>query len=308
MWFKNLYLFRLTQPLELDHDALNKALEPDAFQPVGKAVPFSYGWSAPLGRHGSELCHTVGPYSMICAKKEERLLPASVLNEQLAEKVQQIEEAEARPVRRKERQQLKEELTLTLLPQAFTRSGRTFAYLDHKGGWLVVDAAAPKKAEDLIAQLRGSLDEAGVGLRARLPDTAESPRVVMTRWLHGDGIPAGFELGDEYELQDAEQEGGIVRCRRQEPFSDEIRVHLEAGKLVTKLALTWRERLEFVLGEDLTVKRLRLTDTLRQELDEEHEDPAVQFDSDFAFMTLELSKFIDELIGAFGGESEAEPI
>jgi len=43
-------------------------------------------------------------------------------------------------------------------------------------------------------------------------------------------------------------------------------------------------------------------------MDEEHEDPVVQFDSDFAFMTLELSKFVDELITAFGGENEAEPV
>jgi recombination associated protein RdgC len=308
MWFKNLYLFRLTQPLQIDHAALNAALEPGAFQPVGKAVPFSYGWSAPLGNHGSELCHTVGPYSMVCARKEERLLPGSVLNEQLAEKVQQIEQAEARPVRRKERQQLKEELTLTLLPQAFTRSTRTFAYLDRKGGWLVVDAAAAKKAEELIALLRESLEEAGTALRARLPDTAESPRTVMTRWLHGEGIPAAFELGDEYELQDADKEGGVVRCRRQEPFSEEVQTHLSAGKQVTKLALVWRERLEFVLGEEMTVKRLRFTDALKQEMDQEHEDPVVQFDSDFAFMTLELSRFIDELIAAFGGESEAEPV
>ncbi len=308
MWFKNLYLFRLTQPLELEHDALNAALESDTFQPVGKAVPFSYGWSAPLGRQGQELCHTVGGYSMICAKKEERLLPGSVLNEQLAEKVEQIEEAEARPVRRKERQQLKEELTLTLLPQAFTRSTRTFAYIDRQGGWLVVDAAAAKKAEELLVQLRSSLEEAGATLRARLPDTAESPRTVMTRWLQGEGIPAAFELGDEYELQDADQEGGIVRCRRQEPFAEEVQGHLAAGKQVTKLALTWNERLEFVLGEEMTIKRLRLTDTLRQEMDEEYEDPVVQFDSDFAFMTLEVSKLIQDLLAALGGENDTPPV
>ena len=308
MWFKNLYLFRLTQPLQLDHDALNAALEPHIFHPVGKAVPFSYGWSAPLGRHGSELCHTVAGYSMVCAKKEERLLPAGVLNEQLAEKVEEIEQAEARPVGRKERQQLKEELTLTLLPQAFTRSGRTFAYLDRKDGWLVVDAAAANKAEELIAQLRESLEEAGAVLRARLPDTAESPRVVMTRWLRGEDIPEVFELGDEYELQDADKEGGVVRCRRQDPFSEEVQGHLAAGKQVTKLALSWRERLEFILAEDMTIKRLRFTDALKQEMDDSHEDPRVQFDSDFAFMTAELSKFIAELIAAFGGENDAEPV
>jgi recombination associated protein RdgC len=117
-----------------------------------------------------------------------------------------------------------------------------------------------------------------------------------------------FELGDEYELQDADKEGGIVRCRRQDPFSEEIQSHLEAGKQVTKLALTWRERLEFIVTEELVVKRLRFTDALKQEMDEEHEDPVVQFDSDFAFMSGELSLFIKALIDAFGGESEAEPV
>lgn len=308
MWFKNLYLFRLTQAFSLDHDALNEALSADQFQPVGKATPFSMGWVPPLGKSGEQLCHTIGPCSMICAKKEERVLPAAVVNEQLEEQVARIEAAEARPVRRKERQQLKEELTLTLLPQAFTRSNRTFAYIDRKGGWLVVDVSSPARAEDLIAQLRASVEGAGGALSARLPNTETSPRVMMTQWLSGEGIPTGFELGDEYELQDADKEGGIVRCRRQDPFAEEIQSHLAAGKQVTKLALTWRERLEFVVAEDLTIKRLRFTDTVKQEIDSGHEDPTVQFDSDFAFMTGELSTFIDELIAAFGGENVVEPV
>jgi len=253
MWFKNLYLFRLTRPFPLEHDALNQALEADAFQPVSRITPFSYGWTAPLGKHGSELCHTVGPYSMLCAQKEERLLPSAVVNEALAEKVEQIEQAEGRPVRRKERQRLKEELTMTLLPQAFTRSRRTYAYIDRKGGWLLVDAASANRAEELMAQLRSSVE----GVSARLCNTSESPRVAMSRWLRGEGIPANLELGDEYELQDADQEGGIVRCRRQDPFSEEIQAHLEAGKQVTRLALTWRERLEFIVTRAAGVHRHR---------------------------------------------------
>lgn len=308
MWFKNLYLFRLTQPFTLEHDALNKALSADEFRPVGKAVPFSMGWASPLGRDGDQLCHTVGRYSMICAQKEERILPASVVNEQLADKVAQIEAKEARPVRRKEKLQLKEELIMTLLPQAFTRSTRTYAYVDRKAGWLVVDVGSSARAEDLVALLRSSMEGSGAVLSARLPNTETSPRVMMTHWLRGEGIPAGFELGDEYELQDADTEGGVVRCRRQDPFAEEIQSHLQAGKQVTKLALTWRERLEFVVGEDLAIKRLRFTDTVKQELDSNYDDPVEQFDSDFAFMTVELSAFIDELIAAFGGENVTEPV
>ena len=304
MWFKNLTLFRLTHPFELDHDALDEALQGEAFRPCGKSVPFSYGWAKPLGRHGEQLVHTVGNYSMICARKEERILPSAVVNEQLAEKVEEIEQGEARTVRRKERQQLKDELTLTLLPQAFTRSNNTYAYIDRNNRWLVVDSASANKAEDLVTLLRESVD----GINARLPLTEESPRVVMSQWLRGENIPNGFEVGDEYELQDDDKEGGIVRCRRQDPHSDEIQGHLDAGKQVTKLAMSWQERIEFVVPEDLSIKRLRFTDTIKEELDDYAEDPAMQFDSDFAFMTLELSKFIDEVIMAFGGESELEPV
>jgi recombination associated protein RdgC len=304
MWFKNLTLFRLTRPFELDHDALNEALQGAAFRPCAKSVPFSYGWAKPLGRHGEQLVHTVGNYSMICARKEERLLPSAVVNEQLAEKVEEIEQGEARPVGRKERQQLKEELTLTLLPQAFTRSNTTYAYIDRNNRWLVVDSSSANKAEELVTLLRQSVD----GLSMRLPQTEESPRVVMSQWLRGENIPDGFELGDEYELQDSDKEGAIVRCRRQDPHSEEIQGHLDAGKQVTRLAMTWRERIEFLVPEDLSIKRLRFTDTVKEELDDHAEDPAQQFDSDFAFMTLELSTFIEEVIKAFGGESEGEPV
>lgn len=304
MWFKNLILFRLNRPFDADHDMLNQALQGAAFRPCARSVPFSYGWSRPLGRHGEQLVHSVGHYSMICARKEERLLPSAVINEQLLEKVETIEQAEARPVGRKERQQLKEELTTSLLPQAFTRSRDSFAYIDRKGGWLVLDSASLNRAEELVTLLRQSLE--GVGMR--LPQSSESPRVVMSQWLRGENIPAGFELGDEYELQDGDKEGGVVRCRRQDPHDEAIQSHLAGGKQVTRLALRWRDRLEFVLQEDLSIRRLRFTDTLRAEMDEDYEDAAQQFDSDFAFMTLELSRFITELIAAFGGELEAEPV
>lgn len=304
MWFKNLTLFRLTRPFELNHDALNEALQAEAFRPCARSVPFSYGWARPLGRHGEQLVHTVGHCSMICARKEERILPSAVVNEQLAEKVEAIELAEGRPVGRKERQQLKEELTTTLLPQAFTRSNSTFAYIDRKHRWLIVDASSANRAEELITLLRQSLD----GLSARLPQTGDSPRVLMTHWLRGEGIPAGFELGDEYELQDSDKEGAIIRCRRQDPLSDEIQGHLDAGKQVAKLAISWRERIECVIPEDLSIKRLRFTDTVKEGQEDYVEDPAMQFDSDFALMTLELANFIEELMEAFGGESEAEPV
>ena len=167
--------------------------------------------------------------------------------------------------------------------------------------WAVKSAS---KAEELVTQLRLSVDD----ISARLPQTEESPRVVMSQWLRGENIPQDFELGDEYELQDSDNGGGIVRCRRQDPHSEEVQGHLDAGKQVTRLAMSWHERIEFVVPEDLSIKRLRFTDTIKEELDDHIEDPAMQFASDFAFMKLELSKYIEAVVMGFGGESEGEAV
>ena len=303
MWFKNLTLYRLAEPFALEHDALDQALTAQAFQPVGRSVPLSQGWVAPLGRHGRQLCHSVGRYSMICLQREERVLPAAVVNEQLQQRLEQIEAEQGRPVRRKEKQQLRDELVQTLLPQAFTRSSRLFAYLDRQHGWLLVDTASARRAEELLIALRESVEGAGQSLRVRLAESRESPRVVMSQWLAGEGIPAGFSVGQDYELQDPQQEGAVVRCRHHEPFAEEIQAHLAAGKQVSKLALEWRERLSLVLDEALVVRRLRPADTLLEESGGEG-DPVSEFDADFALMSMELSRFIAELMAAFGGEAE----
>ena len=304
MWFRNLTLYRLAEPFALDHDALDRALAGQAFVPVGRAVPFSQGWVAPLGRHGHQLCHSIGCYSMICLRREERLLPASVINEQLAEQIERIELAEGRPIRRKEKQLLRDELVHTLLPQAFTRSSRQFAYLDRDNGWLVIDTATAKRAEMLLLALRESVEAVGQTLRVRLAETKESPRIVMSHWLAGEGIPPAFAIGQDYELHDPQSEGVVVHCRHHEPFAEEIQGHLAAGKQVGRLALLWRERLALLLNESLVVRRLRPADTLREEVAGEGADPASEFDSQFAQMSLELSRFIAELMAAFGGEAE----
>ena len=304
MWFKNLSLYRLAEPFALDHAALNQALAAQAFVPVGRSSPASEGWVPPLGRLGTEYCHSVGRYTLFCLQREERLLPAAVINEQLAEQVAAIEAREGRPVRRKEKLQLKDELVLSLLPQAFTRTRRQFAYVDRDNGWLVVDSATANRAEAVLMALRESLEASGAGLRVRLAETRESPRVVMSQWLQGEGLPAWFSLGQEYELQDPQAEGGIVRCRRQEPFDEAIQVHLRAGKQVSKLALDWRERLSLVLDETLSIRRLRFADALLEQADSEGADPISEFDAQFALMSMELSGFIKDLMAAFGGEAE----
>ncbi|MFC1684128.1 recombination-associated protein RdgC [Pseudomonadota bacterium] len=302
MWFKNLQLFRLTQPFDLTPETLHERLCEKAFRPCTSLEPFSYGWAPPLGGNSELLTHAANGYIMLCARKEEKVLPPAVVREILGEKVQQIEEEQDRTVRRKEREEIRQDILHDLLPRAFTRSTFTYAYIDPKEGWLVVDAASAPKAEELVSLLRQNLGS----LPAVPPAVMTAPSRVLTDWLSGQSIPGDFTIEDQCELRDPDNEGGVIRCTKQDLTSEEIHAHLKAGKRATRLAVQWHDHLSCILSEDLTIKRLRFLEVIQETAQEiEADDAATRFDADFALMTLELSRFISALINAFGGEDKS---
>lgn len=299
MWFKNLSILRLTEPFTLTSSELEKCLEAARFRPCGSLEPMTYGWCPPLGKDESPLVHVANGFLMICAMKEEKILPASVVNDMVFERVAEIEDRQNVSLRKKQRDEIREEVIQDLLPRAFTHARRTYAYLDPKGGWLVMDSASAKRAEELASLLRRSIES----LPVALPATQERPAAVMTRWLMHNDRPADITIESECELRSPEEDGGIVRCKRQDLAAPEIQNHLEVGKEVMKLAMTWDDRLSFVLDESLGVKRLQFLDMVQDQAAEvEAANEAERFDVDFSIMTLELSRFLPRLLELFGGE------
>lgn len=297
MWFRNIRLFELIEDFTPDAEALHDQLQDNRFTPCGGLQMESVGWVSPLGPDHDSLTHAANGCIMVCMRREERVLPAAVVREALAEKVRAIETAEARQVRRKEQQKLKDDIVHELLPKAFTRSSHLYAYLDPAHRWLVVDAAAAKKAEELVSLLRESLGS----FRARPVDVQQSPVAIMTGWL-ADGVPTDFELGDECELREPVEGGGVVRVRNQDLQADEVLNHLEAGKLVTRIGVSWEERVACILADDLSIKRLRFLDLVMDEAaDVDADDPVARFDADFALLSLELARFLPCWLDAFGG-------
>jgi len=299
MWFKNLLIYRFTRPLELDIEQLETKLADFPFTPCGSQDLSKFGWVKPLGKSGQALTHGITDNILICAKKEDKVLPASVIKDMLQEKVDTIEAEQGRGLKKKEKDALKEDIVHQLLPRAFPRSSQTFAWICPSQDLLVVDASSAKKAEDLIALLRKC-----VGSLPVVPVALTTPAdITMTEWLNNGSAAPGFELGDEAELRSALEHGGIIRCKEQDLTSEEIQHHLNADKLVTKLALDWSESLSFLLGEDMSVKRLKFSDLIKEQNDDVvTDDYAAKFDADFALMTGELMRFIPDLITALGGE------
>ena len=298
MWFKNMTLFRLVEPLPLSAETLAAQLEQRAFQPCPSHQPSSTGWVPPLGRKGRDLVHAATGRLLLCLRTEEKVLPAAVLNQMVDERIAEMEDRRG-PVRRREKQELRERIVGELLPRALCRSRHGYAYLDPAAGWLVVGSASPRGVEELTGVLRKTLDTLPIAPpRVRQPVAA-----VMTAWLAEGQAPAEFTLGDICELREAGETGGVVRCRGQDLAGTEIRAHLAAGKEVTRLGLCWNERIAFVLDEALVIRRLQFLDVVRESLRDIADSPEAIFDAEFALMTGELALLAPRLLDVFGGEA-----
>ena len=304
MWFKNIYCYRFTKPFDLSAEVLAEKLEALPSNPCGNQQEFSSGWVPPLGSRYSEYVHAAGGYMMVCLKRQDRLLPAAVVNEIVGERVEQIELNEMRKVGRKEKEQIKDETIFTLMPKAFVRSSKLFAYIDVASGMIVVNASSASRAEAMLDALREALGSLPViPLRPK-----GQPAQLMTEWLLAGKPPENFEFGHECELRDTSDKGGVVRCKNQDLYADEINNHLQAGMAVTKLGLHWHGGISCVVDDQMAIKRLGFDDGIREQADQvDTEDAAAQFDVDFTIMTLEMSRFLEALLPIFGGEDRPAP-
>ena len=297
MWFRNLSLFRFSEKSGRALKSLESKLDEHRLRPVGPLELSTSGFVSPYGTGEETLVHRVGPFSLVTLGREDRLLPNAVVKQELAARLQKIEEKEGKRPGSKQRKRLKEDVLTDLLPRAFTTQSKVNVYFSLENGWLAIDSTSRKVAEDAVTKLRQAL-----GTFPAVPMSPENgPRGLMTDWVIHGKLPQGMDLADECELRDPVESGAIVRCRRQDLETDEVREHLKSGKQVVQLGLTYEDRLSFVLGEDLTVRKLKFLDVIQDELDEASAESAIaELDARFALMTLELEKLLEKFETWFG--------
>lgn len=298
MWFKNLMSYRLTKSLEWNLMQLQTQLETCRFHPCGVQEQSKFGWSAPL--RGSDLLYfSVGKQILLMAQKEEKMLPANVVKRELAHRIESLEEKENRKLKKNEKQTLKDDVVMNLLPRAFSKNQYTALWIDTESGLLHVDAASAKRAEDVLALLRKSLGSLPVVPLA----FANEPSTILTDWITQDNLPHWLIALEEAELRGSQEES-VIRCKKQPLENEDILALLQEGKkVVSKLALEWEDTLTFVFNEDGSLKRLKFADSVREKNEDiSKEDFAQRFDADFVLMTGILAKLTENLLEAFGGE------
>ena len=301
MFFKNLHPYRLSPEWPITLDALREQLATKPFKPCGSQDHESRGWVPPFD--GGELVHAIGDNWLVCMQTEAKLLPPAVINKEADKRAAEIKEQQGFKLGRKAMNELREQITTELLPRAFTRIRKTFAWMNVGAGWLVVDAASEKKAEDVLELLRHSLDTFPLALLR----TERSPMSAMADWLAG-GAPDGFTLDQDFALQSISEDRARATFKGHDLEETHIDELLAAGNLPIKLAMTFDDRISFVLTESGALKRIDFLDVIRDQVKaDEHEDAQSIFDAEFALMTGELLRLLPAIVAAMGGEIARSP-
>ncbi len=296
MQIRNFIWYVLNKPLPMASD-ISDLLAKKGFEPCQPQQQSCQGWVPPL--HKDEFVYEAHGAQLLTLKQERRLLPSSVINEHVQVKVEEFEASEGYAPSRKIRQQMKDDLTLELLPKAFTTSSKVPVLIFPRQGWLFVLSSGAKSSDDTTAFLRETLGS----LPISLINSDVSPSQAMTRWLNKpDTLPQDWSFGEEVGLQ--EPEAGKVKVSNQDLLAEELTVHLDAGKLVSSLALIWREDISLILEEDLCVKRIKLL--LEDDDAPSSSDPqAAKFAHEFAVTCNWIVPFCQSLLEALGGLNKA---
>lgn len=294
--FKALTAYHLPAAAQPDPSRLDEQLAALPFKPCGPTEPLSFGFVPPRGHANGPLAEWVNGHALLKLQFEQRLLPGSVVRERVEELAEKMEQDSGRKPGAKRRRELKDEVLLDLLPQAFTRQTSLRVWIAPKLELLVIDATATARLDAALT----ALTKAVPGLAPQPLQTAESAATCMKAWLLDGVAPAGFGIGRDAELRSTDVQAATVRYARHGLDGDDVQQHLAAGKEVRKLALNWKDRLDFVLNENLQLTGIKLDDGVFEADGAQHseQDP---FDGDALILTAELSALLPALFEGLGG-------
>jgi recombination associated protein RdgC len=293
--FKNVMVYRIGEGWSPSLEQMEQALDAERFVPCGASQEKAIGWVEPRGEAHGPLVEAVSGQRILKLKIETKGVPGSVVTRKAKERSAVIEATEGRKPGKKEMKEIKEDVKMSLMPMAFSKESSVWVWIDPATQLMVLDAGSQAKADEVVTMLIKSF----AGLSLTLINTQMSPQSAMASWLITQESPAAFSVDRECELKAADESKSVVRYVRHPLDTDEVKQHVEGGKLPTRLALTWEGRVSFSLTEGMQLKKVTFLDVVFEATSTEKDEG---FDADVTIATGELSKLIPDLFEALGGE------
>ena len=290
MFFKTIQMFQLKEAATIDFAVIEQALKDHPLRECGTQDEFTFG-TLPLLRNTECWALISGDCMLVRFGKEEKVLPSSVVREELETKIAEIELVEGRKVGRKEKGDIKDELVFTLRPKAFAKRSDVWLMIDKQAGLLVLNTTNAGMTEQSFKHLQVMLGSFPmVPLQAQL-----SPARVMTDWLMKNDLPATLETGANCVIKDTASASTKATFNSFEPLSEDITRHLEQGMQVKSLDLRHTDKLSFSLNDDLTLKSVKWDNTLKESaFNDSQGGDMSDMDAEFALMSLTVREFFNE--------------
>lgn len=291
MWFSNALIFEYENSENLD---LNNELKCESLKPCPPHARFIYGFTPVIN---DDLALEVAGSSLIKFAKEERILPRGVILKILEERVKTWEQHQNRVMKRADKAQLAEELEFELLPKSFTLEKYLTACVDHKRKRLIINTASVTQALQLIASLRKAMP----GIKISTLGYDENLTHKFSEWiLNPLTLPQNFELAQDCLLIALDNEKKKCNFKGYDLPSDEISNLLEKGMVPAEIPLIWNERIQFILTNNFTLKRIKCLDYLLEDINETRqlEDEIQQMEASLTLLTAEFGTLVDELLKA----------
>lgn len=269
MWFNNALIFHYEFDKPVDIGAL---LAEEALKPCPPHARFTYGW---LPVYDDCYAQEVAGATLVCMGKEERILPRSVINREMEERVLAQEAQLLRPLKRSEKSQMAEEIEFELLPKAFCLQKRSQAMFDSKTNHLIINTSSQTQAEQFTSLLRKSLP----GLKIEPIPYGDHLASSFSEWITTPAsIPPSLQLGSDCLLFSPDDEKKRFNCKGYELPAEEVLSLLAQGLKPAEISVQWDERVQFTMTQEFVLKRIKCLDVLvdafndLRELDEEAQE------------------------------------
>lgn len=294
MWFKQIKVFEMLSPIN-QINCLEEQLKQLTFEPCSTNMPFATGWAAPQDEEEGMLVYSYKHYKLICLQIEEKVVPTYVIQQELATNIKQIEINQQRTVSNKEKMILKQQIYSTLLPKAFSKINKIYAYFDLANKWLVLNTINLKKIETFLAMLQKVIEDLELK-----PLPVKNLTTIMTNWLQQETCPKSLSIENTCVLKEPMKISKLIRCQGQDLFSQGIKIFLKEGYQVDQIVITWQDQMTFVLKENFSLGSVRygeqiIAATKTYSLDHEVD----RFAANFIIMTGTLHLMINNLLTIF---------
>jgi len=291
MFFKNAIVYECSNP-EVLNKINNKLLQNIIFK-HNLLDNSTCGFVSPVDNSEVLMLNVQGQI-LLKYKIEQKVLPPAVIKQTLLEKIDKQEKLFKRKLTKCEKATLKDEVLIDLLPRAFSKYDHYWLWVDTKNKRIIIESSNFKLAENILSLLRKEL-----GILALSPLSLDAPlEQMMTKWVKENLSFPPLALGDQVELKDLHDDvnSSIINCKNQEITSDEIRVHFDFGKWVTKLKICDERGVSYVLNKNFIFKQIRFDLDI---VDENDEDKTERLIANFFLISKILSNSINDIKQVF---------